>query len=106
MGHKMTDRQSSLFAAPEPPPEPASTTKAKKVCPHLSEPWGKPDAKGKRFYERFWASWQALNPADRDLLWTITNVPWERFEAVAKLVAEWRRAEQFDRDDFDQAVGR
>lgn len=102
----MTEKQSALFAAPEPPPAPVATPKAKRACPKISEPYGKPDAKGRYFYEWFLTACQALNPADNDLLLTVTSLPWERFEAVARLVAEWRRAEQFDRDDFDQAVGR
>jgi hypothetical protein len=105
----MTETQSALFAAPPTVKESLSVSpapKPKKQCPRLKEPFGQPDAKGKYYYERAWAAWQTFDGRDRDLASELIGLPAERFVKVMAWLKAHDRAHEYERGDFDSAMGR
>lgn len=108
----MASEQVSLFASSPAPVESDGGVRSRRRAAvgrwsRLSEPFGKPDRKGKYWYERWLEDVSDLPEDDRSLLlemcieWPVT-----RHDNFRHLIDRWIRAQPLERDNVAQAMGK
>jgi hypothetical protein len=72
----------------------------------LREPFGTPDKRGKHPYEAFHEAVAKLPGEDRATLHRlILELPYDRFDDIRKLVNRWHGLHEYDRGDYQEAMG-
>jgi len=70
-------------------------------------PYGKPDRKGRYWYQRFHADLEKLPAKERAALQEMIFLwPWERLATASKLLNRYRSASEAERDNLWEAMGR
>lgn len=98
--------QGSLFAAAAPRSPPPKYSISLERYP-IKAPYGRPDAKGNLFYEKFWKALEKMPKADQEVIgYILTMRPAASIEHYEKFFRLYRQATNFDLLDFDESRGR
>jgi sulfatase maturation enzyme AslB (radical SAM superfamily) len=98
--------QGTLFASstPRSPPSKYSISLERY---QVKEPYGRPDAKGNLFYEKFWKALEKMPKDDQEVIsYIVTMRPSKSLEHYEKFYRLYRQATNFDLLDFDESRGR
>lgn len=105
--------QASLFETQEPhvcekqPEKSMTRTYAKTLIRKPAAPFGIPDRKGKYWYERYHEDVQNMQPDAREtLLALILDTSYDRMNQVRLMLDKWHKAQNLERDNFCEAMGR